>query len=153
MSRVVPAARAQERNSRFAVRWRIRTKRDVRTIWNEFRRVPTIARRSSRDEKRYCLALYLFALATHSRLKYPLLIEEDQKADFRLRSTNLETALSVAKANQFWEPPNGTDHSDWLALVRHAVEEKLRSIAHLDSAERHDLLVYQDMPVPEAERA
>ncbi len=112
-----------------------------------------MARRSSRDEKRYCLALYLFVLATHSRLRFPLLVEEQPLTDFRLQSANTETTLAIAKANQIWEPPMKTSDSDWLSLVRHAIEEKLRFIAQLDSAARHDLLVYQDMPVPETERA
>jgi hypothetical protein len=153
MSRIVVAARTQERNGRFAVRWKIRTERDVRKFWEQFRRVPAMARRSSRDEKRYCLALYLFVLATHSKLGVPLFIEEDSRTDFRLRSANLETTLTIAKANQIWEPPLETGYSDWISLVRHAIEEKLPFIARLDSASRHDLLVYQDMPVPEAERA
>jgi hypothetical protein len=152
MSRIVTAARTQVRDRRFAARWRIRTERDVHKFWDQFRRVPTMARRSGRDEKRYCLALYLFVLATHSRLRFPLFVEEDPLTDFRLPSANTETTLAIAKANQIWDPPVKTGDSDWLSLVQHAIEEKLQSIAHLDSEARHDLLVYQDMPVPEAER-
>jgi hypothetical protein len=153
MSRIVTAARTQERNGRLVSRWKMRTERDVHKFWHQFRRVPVMARRSSRDEKRYCLALYLFVLATHSRLRFPFFIEEDRLAEFRLPSGSTEITLAIAKANQIWEPQLKTDDPDWLSLVRHAIEEKLRFIAHLDSAARHDLLVYQDMPVPEAERA
>ena len=85
-------------------------------------------------------------------MRFPLFIEENPLTDFRLLSANTETTLTIAKANQIWEPPVKTGDSDWFSLVRHAIEEKLPFIAHLDSAARHDLLVYQDMPVPEAER-
>jgi hypothetical protein len=151
-NRLKTAFRAQKMNGRSTLRWRFRTERDVRKFWNQFREVPALARRTSRDEKRYCLALYFFVLATHSKLRYPLLVEEDASADFRIRSANQGMTLSVTKANQIWEAPDGNDGSDWLTKVQAAIDDKLGSIGNLSSASRHDLLVYQDTPVPPDQR-
>ena len=153
MSRVTTAVRIQKTNGHPLVRWRFRTERDVRKFWKEFRRVPALARRNGRDERRYCLALYLFALATHSRLRYPLLVEESLSGDFRMRASNVETMLSIAKANQIWEAQNEHSNADWLAQVQRAIEEEARSVKPLNPTARRDLLVYQDVPIPAAERA
>lgn len=76
---------------------------------------PTTSRNSGRNfsacprasvapsEERYCLALYLFALATHRKLKYPLRVEEGESPDFIIAwSSGKRTGLEVTKATNMW---------------------------------------------------
>ena len=75
----------------------------MKEFWKKFQRVPARKRRSKRDEERYCLALYLFALATYRKLKYPLRIEEGESPDFRMTwSSGKTTGLEVTKATNMW---------------------------------------------------
>jgi len=75
----------------------------VKEFWKRFQRVPARKRRTKRDEERYCLALYLLALATHRKLKYPLRIEEGESPDFLVTwSSGKTTGLEVTKATNMW---------------------------------------------------
>lgn len=75
----------------------------MKEFWKRFQRVPARKRRTKRDEERYCLALYLLALATHRKLKYPLRIEEGESPDFLVTwSSGKTTGLEVTKATNMW---------------------------------------------------
>jgi hypothetical protein len=85
------------------VGWNFRCADDVKEFWKKFQRVPARKRRTKRDEERYCLALYLLALATHRKLKYPLRIEEGESPDFTITwSSGKNTGLEVTKATNMW---------------------------------------------------
>ena len=84
------------------VRWNFRSAADVNAFWKRFQRVPARKRRSKRDEERYCLGLYLLALATHRKLKYPLRIEEGESPDFTITWSDKTTGLEVTKATNMW---------------------------------------------------
>src|ERR1700687_4057669 len=102
MTRSSKASTTSKRNGH-RVRWSLRCVDDVREFWKKFQRVPARKRRTKRDEERYCLALYLFALATHRKLKYPLRIEEGERPDFTItRSSGKRTGLEVTKATNMW---------------------------------------------------
>jgi hypothetical protein len=140
-----------KRNGARAVRWSFRSVDDVREFWKKFQRVPARRRRSKRDEERYCLALYLLALATYRKLKYPLRIEEGESPDFLIAwSSAKSTGLDVIKATEIWvqrEMTNGEARPDWFANVRRAI-----TLASSDQTYRRDLLVYDDIPLPAIDR-
>lgn len=86
-----------------AVRWHFRNADEVREFWKKFQRVPARKRRTKRDEERYCLGLYLLALATHRKLKYPLRVEEGESPDFIITwGSGKTTGLEVTKATNMW---------------------------------------------------
>jgi hypothetical protein len=88
---------------RAQVRWSFRSADDVKEFWKKFQRVPARKRRTKRDEERYCLGLYLLALATYRKLKYPLRIEEGESPDFAITwSSGKTTGLEVTKATNMW---------------------------------------------------
>jgi hypothetical protein len=83
--------------------WHFHSADDVKKFWKKFQRVPARLRRTKRDEERYCLALYLFALATYRKLRYPLRIEEGESPDFLItKSSGKTTGLEVTKATNMW---------------------------------------------------
>jgi hypothetical protein len=85
------------------VRWNFRSADEVNAFWKRFQRVPARKRRTKRDEERYCLALYLLALATHRKLKYSLRIGEGESPDFTITwSSGKTTGLEVTKATEMW---------------------------------------------------
>lgn len=140
------------KNGTRAVRWNFKSSEDVKSFWKKFQRVPARSRRTRRDEERYCLALYFLALATHRKLKYPLRVDECESPDFTITSsTGKTTALEVIKATEMWIEPtavNGNGKPDWLGLLRGEVETRTKDLL----GGRRDLLVYEDMPLPMAER-
>jgi hypothetical protein len=92
-----------KRNGVRVVRWNFGSSDDVKEFWKKFQRVPARRRRTKRDEERYCLALYLLALATYRKLKYPLRIEESESPDFMIAwSSGKTTGLEVTKATDMW---------------------------------------------------
>jgi hypothetical protein len=141
------------RNGARAVRWHFRTADDVKEFWKKFQRVPARKRRTKRDEERYCLGLYLLALATHRKLKYPLRVEEGESPDFIITwSSGKSSRLDIIKASEMWverEVTNGNGKPDWFASVRRAIESRANELTGV----RRDFLVYEDTPLPLAERA
>lgn len=137
-----------KRNGARVVRWNFRSADDVKEFWKKFQRVPARKHRSKRDEERYCLALYLLALATYRRLKYPLRIEEGESPDFMMtRSSGKTTGLEVTKATEMWvehEVAKVDGKPDWFSYVRRAIESKVQTL----KSARSDLLVYEDEPLP-----
>src|ERR1700690_2506799 len=96
-------ARASGNKNGHRVRWSFRSANDVKEFWKKFQRVPARKRRTKRDEERYCLALYLLALATYRKLKYPLRIEEGESPDFTITwNSGKRTGLEVTKATEMW---------------------------------------------------
>ncbi|HLI78743.1 MAG TPA: hypothetical protein VKV03_02105 [Candidatus Binataceae bacterium] len=92
-----------KRNGARVVRWNFRSSDDLKEFWKKFQRVPARKHRTKRDEERYCLALYLLALATYRKLKYPLRIEEGESPDFMMTwSSGKTTGLEVTKATNMW---------------------------------------------------
>jgi hypothetical protein len=152
LARISKSKPANGRNGSRIVRWHFRTADDVKDFWKKFQRVPARKRRTKRDEERYCLGLYLLALATHRKLKYPLRIEEGESPDFIITWSSRKSAnLEIIKASEMWvesEVANGNGKPDWFASVRRAIESRTEYLA----GERRDFLVYEDTPVPLAER-
>lgn len=96
-------ARATGKSNGHPVRWSFRCADDVNEFWKKFQRVPARKRRTKRDEERYCLALFLLALATHRRLKYPLRVEEGESPGFVLTwRSGKHTGLEITKATNMW---------------------------------------------------
>jgi hypothetical protein len=133
------------------VRWNFRSAADVNAFWKKFQRVPARKRRTKRDEERYCLALYLLALATHRRLRYPLRIEEGESPDFMITwSLDTTTGIEITKATSMWEGAKDNRRGEWPVLVSRAIEAKLRNLESCGSDP--ELLVYDDRPLPMADR-
>lgn len=128
----------------------------MKEFWKRFQRVPARRRRTKRDEERYCLALYLLALATHRKLRYPLRVEEGESPDFIVTwHTGKKTGLDVTKATNMWVQPETTNadtHRDWFASVQRAVESCLPKLSISKFGVRSDLLVYDDTPLPAIDR-
>ncbi len=82
--------------------WTFRGRSDVERFWREVRAVPRRGNgRKHHHEERYCLGLYLLALATHEMLTYPLHVEGGESPDFMLTwSSGETTGLEVARATQ-----------------------------------------------------
>jgi hypothetical protein len=140
------------RNGARLVRWHFRNADDVKEFWKKFQRVPARKRRTKRDEERYCLGLYLFALATHRKLKYPLRVEEGESPDFIITwSSGKSTGLDIVKAAEMWierEVTNGNGKPDRFASVRRVIESRANELTGV----RRDFLVYEDTPLPVKER-
>ena len=84
--------------------WKFKRRKDVERFWREVRSLPSRANgRKHHQEERYCLALYLLALATHEMLTYPLRVEQGESPDFMLTSNSGETTgLEVTRATTTW---------------------------------------------------
>jgi hypothetical protein len=89
--------------------WQFRSAEDVSRFWEKHRHVPARADgREHHHEERYCLGLYLFALARNGFLGYPLTVEQFQvhlSPDFMLRwasgeSTGLEVTRAAEESQQ-----------------------------------------------------
>jgi len=82
--------------------WTFRRRSDVERFWREVRDVPRRTNgRKHYHEERFCLALYLLALATHEMLAYPLRVEEGESPDFMLTWDSGETTgLEVTRATE-----------------------------------------------------
>jgi hypothetical protein len=83
--------------------WEFRSAEDVSRFWDKHRHVPGRAGgREHHHEERYCLGLYLFALARHELLSYPLSAEQFEvhvSPDFMLHWASGElTGLEVTRA-------------------------------------------------------
>jgi hypothetical protein len=85
-------------------RWEFRSAHDVRRFWDEYRNVPgRVDGREHCDEERYCLGLYLLALADHALLSYPLSIAEGESPDFIVTWASGDvTGLEVTRATEQW---------------------------------------------------
>jgi hypothetical protein len=85
--------------------WEFRSAQDVSQFWDEHRNVPDRGEgREHYHEERFCLGLYLRALATHDLLSYPLSVEEFEahvSPDFMIRWPSGElTGLEVTRATE-----------------------------------------------------
>ena len=82
--------------------WTFRRRSDVERFWREVRDVPRRTNgRKHYHEERFCLGLYLLALATHDLLTYPLRVEQGESPDFMLTWKSGETTgLEVKRATQ-----------------------------------------------------
>jgi hypothetical protein len=82
--------------------WTFRRRSDVERFWREVRDVPRRTNgRKHYQEERFCLGLYLLALATHDLLAYPLRVEEGESPDFMLVWNSGETTgLEVTRATE-----------------------------------------------------
>jgi hypothetical protein len=85
--------------------WTFRSVHDVSEFWEQRRNIPDRGDGSRHyHEERYCLGLYLLALATHAKLAYPLSIsqfEEHVSPDFMIRWPSGEsTGLEVTRATE-----------------------------------------------------
>jgi hypothetical protein len=174
-------------------RWEFRSAQDVQRFWEQYRTVPgRMDGRRHHDEERYCLGLYLLALAEHKLLTYPLRVEQcggDRSPDFMVTWPSGEiTGLEVTRATERWlqrvmeesekestkgeleaavtpkEPEpvfiplselgwaGDQVETEWCSLFKSAIEKKLRKLSAFTSALRHDLLVYDDTPLPAIDR-
>jgi hypothetical protein len=82
--------------------WKFRRGSDVERFWREVRDVPRRTNgRKHYHEERFCLGLYLLALATHEMLEYPLRVEQSESPDFMLTwSSGETTGLEVKRTTQ-----------------------------------------------------
>lgn len=170
--------------------WEIRSVRDVQSLWLRVREVPRRTEgRKDRPEERYCLGVYLLALAQQRLLAYPFKVEQGEAPDFMFAwKSGAPTGLEVTRATERWlqremtaadrkyrrrelaaavsgEEPQGVviplsesgwvgDEAEeqWCALVRRAIEAKMAKLPSFRPASRHDLLVYDDTPLPAVDR-
>jgi hypothetical protein len=85
-------------------RWEFRSAEDVQRFWEQNRCAPERGNGDHYYEERFCLGVYLLALATHGLLSYPLSVEQFEEhvsPDFMMRwpSGHL-TGLEVARATE-----------------------------------------------------
>ncbi|MGO9060220.1 MAG: hypothetical protein ACLQU2_22995 [Candidatus Binataceae bacterium] len=89
--------------------WEFRSAEDVSRFWKKHRHVPGRADgREHHHEERFCLGLYLFALARHGFLGYPFTVKQFRvqvSPDFMLRwpsgeSTGLEVTRAAEESQQ-----------------------------------------------------
>ncbi len=85
--------------------WEFRSAQDVSRFWESVCTVPSrIDGRKHHDEERFCLGLYLRALAIHELLHFPFSVEQSEEhssPDFILRWPSGEsTGLEVTRATQ-----------------------------------------------------
>src|SRR5208282_5092146 len=82
--------------------WAFRRRSDVERFWREVRDVPRRGNgRRHYHEERFCLGLYLLALATHEMLSYPLRVEQGESPDFILAwKSGGTTGLEVTRATE-----------------------------------------------------
>jgi hypothetical protein len=173
--------------------WEIRSAKDVQALWLKVREVPGRTEgRNDRPEERYCLGVYLLALAQNGLLAYPFKVEQairSKSPDFMFTSEFGEiTGLEVTRATEQWfqremtaaereyrrrevaaaaaaEEPEpvvtplsmlgwAADEAEkqWCVLVRRAIEAKLGKFSGFRPASRHDLLIYDDTPLPAVDR-
>jgi hypothetical protein len=170
--------------------WTFRRRSDVERFWRDVRDAPRRTNgRKHYHEERFCLGLYLLALATHHLLTYPLHVEQGESPDFMLtwksgettglevtRATepSLQRAMTAADrefarregeaARSGGEPePVGFLLSEtgwtgdqaeleWCRLVGQCIERKLDRLLRFRQASRHDLLVYDETPLPVVDR-
>ena len=151
--------------------WTFRRRSDVQRFWREVHDVPRRTNgRKHCHEERFCLGLYLLALATHDLLTYPLHVEQGESPDFMLTWRSGEiTGIEVTRATERWlqrkmtemdreaEPselllsPSGwvNDEPERLFcwLVGKSVENKLDKLPDYKAASSHELLIADDLPV------
>ncbi len=152
-----------------AVRHRFRSRADIEKFWRKVRSVGARARRTKRDEERYCLGLYLLARATHDLIDFPVIADEGESPEFLITEggapiSGLEvtkaTTPALQRAMTLSEQKNGAPALDlsnggwlrdegekiWISLVQDAIERKLKKLPSYRKASRHDLLIYDDSP-------
>lgn len=170
--------------------WKFQSDNDVQRFWLDVREVPArIDGRGDRPEERYCLGVYLLALARHRLLAYPFSVSQGNRPDFVFTwESGQITGLEVTRATEQWlqremtagerewrrrqvaaaasgkeaEPVviplsapgwvGDEAEEQWCALVRRIVEAKIKLLPSFRTAERHDLLVYDDTPLPAVDR-
>lgn len=159
-----------------AKRYRIKSRDDLEEFWHGVRNVPARSRRSKRDEERYALALFLRARAEVALLDFPLFVAEGESPDFVItepdsRCVGLEVTRATSRKIQKWMTeaekrlpetssillsPHGwagdSAEREWLRFFEGAIEEKLRKLPKFRRAERYDLLIYDDTPLPSPDR-
>ncbi len=144
--------RAVGKTNGHRVRWSFRSANDVKEFWKKFQRVPARNRRTKREEERYCLGLYLLALATHRKLKYPIRVQEGESPDFVITwSPGKSSRLDIIKASEMWVEPDvtpGNGKPNCFASIRRAIESKVKDL----KGRGGDFLVYEDTPLPLAQR-
>jgi hypothetical protein len=155
---------------------RFRSRGDVENFWRAVRNVPARSRRAKRDEERYALALFLRARADHGLLRYAVLVTEGQSPDFMIRecgghSAGLEVTRATSPEIQKWMTEaekrlpeissvllsqagwaGDSVELEWLQLFECAIRAKVAKLAKFRHAHRHDLLVYDDTPLPSPDR-
>src|ERR1700730_12489726 len=87
--------------------WEIRSAKDVQALWLKVREVRGRTEgRNDRPEERYCLGVYLLALAQNGLLAYPFKVEQaigSKSPDFMSTSESGEiTGLEVTRATEQW---------------------------------------------------
>ncbi len=151
--------------------WTFRRRSDVERFWREVRDVPRRTNgRKHYHEERFCLGLYLLALATHEILSYPLRVEQGESPDFLLTWKSGETTgLEVTRATQPSlqramtavdrnpEPvvilpsllgyANDQPERLFCWLVGESIENKLKKLPKFKAASRYELLIADDLPV------
>jgi hypothetical protein len=170
--------------------WEIVSKASVEALWLKVRDVPGRTEgRKDRPEERYCLGVYLLALAQHGLLDYPCTIEQGDAPDFILtKSSGEKIGLEITRATEPWFQRQMTDadrkynrrkiaaatvgrepepmawfpsplgwagdqaEEEWCVLVRRAVEKKITKLPSFRPSSHHDLLVYDDIPLPAVDR-
>src|SRR5215813_8178628 len=154
---------------------------DVKQLWSSVRSVPGRTEgREHYHEERYCLGLYLLALGTNELLDYPFQVVEarqrHESPDFMLQwpsgqVTGLEVTRATEESYQYlmttsermnnrpvaillsergWMDDEA--EKEWCSLVQKAIEKKLNKLESFKPASRHDLIIYDDTPIPAVNR-
>ncbi len=149
---------------------------DVDALWRKVREVPrrTESRKHSYEEQ-YCLGIFLLALGRHGLLDYPFTVKQGESPGFLITEKSGQVAgLEVTSASEPWvqgEMPSSIredlrrefssrtfrsvgDEAErqWCGLIRNAIERKIAKLPAFMPAQRHDLLVYDDTPLPTVDR-
>jgi hypothetical protein len=163
-------------------RWSLRSGADVRQFWNAFSKVPPRLKREHLDEELYCLALYLRALSRARLLKYPVSIkaaENSKSPDFILTSRGNTIGIEVTRATTPEFQRSMTNHEkhfertgkttatllsangwagndaeeQWCRLIQETINRKERLLGKYEPAKQHELLIYDDAPLPTIDRS
>ncbi|HVA79563.1 MAG TPA: hypothetical protein VNF29_01415 [Candidatus Binataceae bacterium] len=161
-------------------KYRFSSRGDVEKFWRAVRNVPARTRRSKRQEERYYLGLFLVALAGGESMPFSFAIEEINEyksPDFMFHAEGERFGIEVTRATspEFQRTKtalekrhpegyglllsiagwanNGAAEQEWLRYVTDAILKKLPKLRNYQPAARHDLLIWEDAPLPAVNRA
>jgi hypothetical protein len=158
---------------------RFRSREDVEKFWRAVCNVPPRTRRSKRQEERYYLGLFLVALAGSESMPFSFAIEEISEyksPDFMFDAEEKRFGIEVTRATspEFQQKKtaiekkhpngyafllsdrgwtnNGAVEQQWLRYFEDAILKKLPKLRDYLSAARHDLIIWEDAPLPDVNR-
>jgi hypothetical protein len=158
---------------------RFKSREDVEKFWRAVCHVPPRTRRSKRQEELYYLGLFLVALAGGESMPFSFAIEEINEyksPDFMFDAEGRRFGIEVTRATspEFQQKKTATEKShpngyafllsdrgwtndgaaeqQWLRYFQEAILKKLPKLRNYLPAARHDLIIWEDAPLPDVNR-